>query len=306
MATTTRSRNAASRGRGSTKPDLLSTEEAEVKLQLGRRSITLTNLDKVFWPRLHLAKRHLLQHYLDVSPWLLPHLKDRAMVMKRYPDGINGEFFFMKRVPDNAPDWLPTCSIRHKGGNVIAFPMVQDLITLLWVVNLGCIDLNQWYARCDDTDRPDYLHFDLDPVEGTPWPRVLETALLLRAELEAMGMKPLVKTSGASGMHVYVAIRRGPLQKQVWEVAKAIATEAAGPSPEADDGRLSRRRSPRPHGAGRLQPERLGPHPRLHLFAAAHAGGHRLDACHLARGGAGYRAHGLHHSHHRRSAPGMR
>lgn len=232
MATTTRSRNAASRGRGSTKPDLLSTEEAEVKLQLGRRSITLTNLDKVFWPRLHLAKRHLLQHYLDVSPWLLPHLKDRAMVMKRYPDGINGEFFFMKRVPDNAPDWLPTCSIRHKGGNVIAFPMVQDLITLLWVVNLGCIDLNQWYARCDDTDRPDYLHFDLDPVEGTPWPRVLETALLLRAELEAMGMKPLVKTSGASGMHVYVAIRRGPLQKQVWEVAKAIATELQARHPK--------------------------------------------------------------------------
>ena len=222
----TRSRRASSRSGGSASRsiDISAASGSEIVVKLGRRSTTLTNLDKLFWPGLHLAKRDLLQHYLDVSPWLLPHLKDRAMVMKRYPDGIDGEFFFMKRVPEGAPDWLATCRIRHKGGNVIAFPMVQDLITLLWVVNLGCIDLNQWYARCDDTDRPDYLHFDLDPVEGTPWARVLETALLLRDDLEALGMKPLAKTSGASGMHVYVAIRRGPLQKQVWDVAKAIAT----------------------------------------------------------------------------------
>ncbi len=207
-------------------------DEDEVAVKLGRRVATLTNLRKVFWPELGLKKRDLLQHYIDVAPWLLPHLKDRAMVMKRYPDGIHGEAFFMKRVPQGAPDWLQTCSITHKGGNVIAFPMVQDLVSLLWVVNLGCIDLNQWYARCDDTDLPDYLHFDLDPVEGAPFERVLETALLVREALEGLGMKPLAKSSGASGIHIYVPIRRGPEQKAVWTVAKAIAQELAGRHPK--------------------------------------------------------------------------
>ena len=207
-------------------------DDDEVQVRLGRRVATLTNLRKVFWPELGLAKRDLLQHYVDVAPWLLPHLVDRAMVMKRYPNGIHGESFFMKRVPEGAPSWLKTCSITHKGGNIIAFPMVQDLVSLLWVVNLGCIDLNQWYARCDDTDRPDYLHFDLDPVQGTPFGKVLETALLVREALEALGMKPLAKTSGASGMHLYVPIKRGPLQKAVWTVAKGIAQELAGKHPK--------------------------------------------------------------------------
>jgi len=211
---------------------VLPRDENEVPVKLGRRVATLTNLRKVFWPELGLKKRDLLQHYIDVAPWLLPHLKDRAMVMKRYPDGIHGEPFFMKRVPQGAPAWLSTCAITHKGGNVIDFPMVQDLVSLLWVINLGCIDLNQWYARCDDTDLPDYLHFDLDPVEGTPFERVLETAILVRDALQALGMKPLAKSSGASGVHIYVPIRRGPVQKAVWTVAKAIAQELAGRHPK--------------------------------------------------------------------------
>jgi bifunctional non-homologous end joining protein LigD len=86
------------------------------------------------------------------------------MVMTRYPNGIHGKHFFMKRVPSYRPEWLETCAITHGSGNVIHFPVVQDLAALLWIVNLGCIDLNPWYARCDDVDRPDFLHFDLDPV----------------------------------------------------------------------------------------------------------------------------------------------
>jgi bifunctional non-homologous end joining protein LigD len=110
---------------------------------------------------------------------------------------------------------------------VIDFPMVQDLASLLWVVNLGCIDLNQWYARCDDVDRPDYLHFDLDPGPGVKFARVLEAALVVRDALEALGMTPLVKTTGSSGVHLYVPIRRGPLQKRVWTFAKALAQTLA-------------------------------------------------------------------------------
>ena len=198
-----------------------------VLLVIGDRKIQLTNLRKPFWPDLKITKGDLLQYYADVAPYLLPHLKDRAMVMKRYPNGAYGEFFFMKRAPSPRPDWIQLCTIVHSSGNVIHFPMIQDLAALLWVINLGCIDLNQWYARCDDVDRPDYLHLDLDPGEGATFAMVRETALIVREALEGLKMKPLVKTTGSRGMHVYVPIVRGPSQKEVWTIAKTLAIELA-------------------------------------------------------------------------------
>jgi bifunctional non-homologous end joining protein LigD len=207
-------------------------DEPEVELTVAGKRVRLTNLDKLFWRDARITKRDLLQYYADVAPALLPHLRDRAMVMKRYPNGAAGKCFFMKRVPEPHPAWIETCSIAHKSGNVIAFPMVQDVASLLWVVNLGCIDLNQWYARCDDVDRPDYLHFDLDPGPGVRFPRVLEAALVVRDALDALGMTPLVKTTGSSGVHLYVPIARAPLQKRVWTFAKALAQALAAKHPK--------------------------------------------------------------------------
>jgi bifunctional non-homologous end joining protein LigD len=204
----------------------------EVDLKVPGGTVHLTNLDKIFWPDLGLSKRDLLQYYADVSTWLLPHLKDRAMVMKRYPNGIRGEFFFMKRTPSPRPEFLSTCSIEHASGNVIDFPMIQHLASLLWLVNLGCIDLNPWYARCDDVHRPDYLHFDLDPVEGTPFQRVLETALLVREGLAQLKIPAYAKTTGSRGIHVYVPIVRGPDQKEVWAFAKRFSRELAARHPK--------------------------------------------------------------------------
>jgi bifunctional non-homologous end joining protein LigD len=206
--------------------------ESDVELTLGGARVRLTNLDKIFWKESGITKRDLLQYYASVAPVLLPHLRDRAMVMKRYPNGAHGKCFFMKRVPEPHPDWLETCSIEHKSGNVIDFPIIQSVAALLWVVNLGCIDLNQWYARCDDVDRPDYLHFDLDPGPGVRFPKVLDAALVVRDALETLGMQPLVKTSGSSGVHLYVPIVRGPAQKQVWTFAKALAQALAGKHPK--------------------------------------------------------------------------
>ncbi len=197
----------------------------------GRRSVSLTNLRKPFWPALGLTKGDLLRYYAAVAPVLLPHLRDRAMVMKRYPHGAGGPFFFMKRAPSPRPPWIETCAIEHASGSVIDFPVIQDLLSLLWVVNLGCIDLNQWYARCDDTDRPDYLHFDLDPVKGAEFPKVLETALVVREALDGLGMPSYPKTTGSRGLHVYVPIVRGPTQKQVWEVSKSVAQTLATARP---------------------------------------------------------------------------
>jgi len=197
--------------------------EGDVEVSVHGKTVKLTNLSKLFWPELGLTKADLLQYYADVSGALLPHLRDRAMVMKRYPHGASGEFFFMKRVPNPHPEWLELCSIEHASGNVIDFPMIQDLAALLWVVNLGCIDLNQWYARCDDVDLPDYLHFDLDPVPGAGMAQVSETALMLRDALESLEMPCFAKTTGSKGIHVYVPIVRGPTQKQVWTFAKEFA-----------------------------------------------------------------------------------
>jgi len=202
----------------------------DVVVRVEGREVRLTNLDKVFWPQLGLTKRDLLQHYADVASVLLPHIRDRAMVMKRYPNGIDGGFFFMKRAPSPRPDWIATCSITHDSGNVIDFPMVQDLPTLLWLVNLGCIDLNQWYARCDDVDRPDYLHFDLDPGDAS-FEDVRRTALVVHETLQALGMPDHVKTTGSRGLHVYVPIVRGPTQREIWAVTKTIAHELARRDP---------------------------------------------------------------------------
>ncbi|HEY6361755.1 MAG TPA: non-homologous end-joining DNA ligase [Vicinamibacterales bacterium] len=199
-------------------------------LTVAGREVRLTNLRKPFWPELGITKGGLIQYYADVALVLLPHIRDRAMVMKRYPHGAAGPFFFMKRAPEPRPAWLRTCAIDHGSRGVIDFPVIDDLPSLLWVINLGCIDLNQWYATCDDVDRPDYLHFDLDPGEAT-FAQVREAALVVHDALESLTMKPLVKTSGSKGLHVYVPILRGPVQKQVSTFAKTLAVLLASRNP---------------------------------------------------------------------------
>ena len=206
-------------------------ESCETKC--GNKKVTLTNLKKIFWPELGKTKRDLLLYYAAVAPALLPHLKDRAMVMKRYPNGIDGKFFFMKRTPIYRPDWLQTCSIEHRSGNIIDFPMAQDLAALLWIVNLGCIDLNPWYGRCDDVNRPDFLHFDLDPVPPADFDQVRQVALIVKHYLDERKIESYAKTTGSRGIHIYVPLQRKPLQKEVWKVAKRIAIELAKQHPDS-------------------------------------------------------------------------
>jgi bifunctional non-homologous end joining protein LigD len=208
-----------------------SQQRGEITLDVNGRPVRLTNLEKVFWPDSGITKGDLLQYYVEIAPALLPHLMHRAMVMKRYPHGIDGKFFFMKRAPDPRPDWIETCAIEHDSGSIIHFPIIQDAAALLWVVNLGCIDLNPWYARCDDVDRPDFLHFDLDPVPDASWERVVETARLVQAALVALNMPVYAKTTGSKGIHIYVPIVRGPTQKQVWTFARQLARTLASHAP---------------------------------------------------------------------------
>jgi bifunctional non-homologous end joining protein LigD len=213
-------------------PVSIPTDRDNVTLEVEGRSVRLTNLRKPFWPALGVTKGGLLQYYADVSRVLLPHIRDRAMVMRRYPDGAAGDSFFMKEAPSPRPPWIRICPIEYREGKVVHYPVIDDLPSLLWLVNLGCIDLNQWYSRCDDVSRPDYLHFDLDPGEKAGFDRVRECGLIVREALETLGLKPWVKTSGSRGLHVYVALVRGPVQDDVLAFTRALATELVARHPK--------------------------------------------------------------------------
>jgi len=218
--------------RAATGADLIPSDVDNATVEIADRSVALTNLRKIYFPQLGLTKGDLLRYYASVSRALLPHVADRPMVMKRYPHGVTGDFFYMKRTPSPRPEWIRTCRIEHRSGNVIDFPVVDDLTSLLWLVNLGCIDLNPWYSLCDDPDRPLYIHFDLDPTPNTPFAVVREAALIVGDVLRGLGMKPLAKTSGSKGVHVYVAIERNLTQHEVWEIAKEIGHQMARAHPD--------------------------------------------------------------------------
>lgn len=213
-------------------PIRLPTDRRDLTIRVAGRSVRLTNLRKTYFPEAGFTKRDLLQYYADVAGVLVPHLADRAMVMKRYPNGIHEPFFFMKRTPAGAPDWLDCCTIEHRSSNVIDFPIVGDVASLLWVVNLGCIDLNPWYARCGDFNRPDFLNFDLDPVPPASFDRVREVALRIRDALDRLGARSFAKTSGSKGIHIYVPIVHGPIQKDVWRFAKRFAQQMESEVPD--------------------------------------------------------------------------
>jgi bifunctional non-homologous end joining protein LigD len=230
MKQQTRKSDAATRP--STKSLSIPRNQENAILQIGEKTVNLTNLRKVFWKGLGLTKCDLMQFYADVSGYLLPHVQHRAMVMKRYPNGAESDFFYMKRAPSPRPDWIETCRIVHGSGNVIDFPIVQDLPSLLWLINLGCIDLNPWYARCDDTDRPDFLHFDLDPTPGAEFGQIREAAVFVRDTLGGLGFPCFPKTTGSRGIHVYIPILRQPTQKEVWHFAKAMAQWMASTYPK--------------------------------------------------------------------------
>jgi bifunctional non-homologous end joining protein LigD len=226
-------------------PAQAGTDSVDVKV--GRRRVKLTNLEKVFFPDIGAKKLDLLAYYASIAPSLLPHLKDRAMVMKRYPDGIRGQAFFMKHAPESRPPWIEICEIQHKHARLVPFPVVRDLGSLMWIINLGCIDLNPWYARCDDPDRPDYLNFDLDPVPSAGFDRVREVAQIVCRALSQLDIPSYPKTTGSRGIHIYVPIRRGPLQKEVWTFAKWISRKLAAEHPKLITAEYRKEKRPKDH-----------------------------------------------------------
>ena len=195
-------------------------------MRIGRREVSVTNLEKVFFPRLGLTKGDLVAYYLELAPFVLNHVARRPMLMKRYPNGAEADFFYQKRVPQPHPDWLETVTILFpRFGRTADFPVVTDAAGLAWIVNLGCIDLNVWPSRADHVERPDYLLIDLDPSEGNPWEHVRAIALVVREVMDELGLPSYPKTSGATGLHILAPIRPELEFKPVRAFAKALAEE---------------------------------------------------------------------------------
>ncbi len=196
----------------------------------GKRELALSNLDKLYWPDEGITKGDLIDYYRAVAPVLIPHLKSRPFTMRRYPDGIAGKAFFQKDAPSHMPEWIPTfsalVSTRERGGGKkrVSFPLVNDELALLWMANMGCIDMNTWYSRIDKPDRPDFVLFDLDPTPEVPWAQTFEVALLVKELLDGLGLASFPKTSGGKGFHILVPLDR----RSTYEDSRAFAELVAG------------------------------------------------------------------------------
>jgi bifunctional non-homologous end joining protein LigD len=199
------------------------------RITKGSRELKLSNLDKVFFPVEKITKGDLLEYYRAIAPAILPHLRDRPFTMVRWPDGIEAGRFFQKDAPSHMPEWIPTFrtqvstreSPRQK--KWVNFPIVNDELALLWMVNMGCIDMNTWYSRIDKPDRPDWVLFDLDPSPDVGFKETVQVALLVKQALDAFGLVGFPKTSSAEGMHILVPVERRYTYSDTRQFAEIVA-----------------------------------------------------------------------------------
>jgi len=182
----------------------------DLSLDIHNHSIRLTHLNKIYFPKPKLTKGDLLAYYAEMAPYVLPFLNDRPLVLRRYPNGVNGKSFFQKEAPQGAPDWMATAIVySEERDGQMPYVMANDLESLLYLTNLGCIDQNPWSSRSESQDSPDYLFFDLDPTPNTSYKIVLEIARSIHQLLTRIGLRCFLKTSGATGFHIYVPLQEG-------------------------------------------------------------------------------------------------
>ncbi|MGH9732172.1 MAG: DNA ligase D [Candidatus Acidiferrales bacterium] len=233
-ATKTSSRMAAKSAQISGRSREVSGERAEEELTSGvgeelfaevdGRELRLTNLNKLYFPEDGITKRNLLAYYYRMAPLMVPFLRDRPLVLRRYPNGIAGEAFFQKDADKNTPNWVKTAPIVSEGkGKKIHYFIANDRATLLYLTNLGCIDHNPWSSRAGSVENPDYIFFDLDPTDGTPFTTVVKVAKILMGILEKAEMAVFAKTSGATGIHIFLPVEPRYTYEQARTFVQAVS-----------------------------------------------------------------------------------
>ena len=193
-------------------------------IEVQGRRLNVSNLEKVLYPSAGFTKRQVLDYYVRIAPYLIPHLEGRALTMKRYPDGVDGEFFYEKNAPKHRPDWVRTAPVysRHNR-RTLEFILVNDLPTLVWLANLASLELHPSLARADDLTRPTMMVFDLDPGPPANVVQCAQVGLWLRELFEQFDLQSFPKTSGSKGLQIYV-----PLNTPVtYDATKAFAHAVA-------------------------------------------------------------------------------
>ncbi|HKX33677.1 MAG TPA: non-homologous end-joining DNA ligase [Blastocatellia bacterium] len=217
--------------------------EGDLGLNLGGHAVEVTNLDKIYWPKEKITKGDLIRYYLRIGKTILPYLKDRPAILKRYPNGIEGKAFYQHNVT-SAPGFVNTHPLANEQGGTVNYVIFTDLASLIYTINLGAISQHPWLSRIGSFDHPDFVVFDLDP-KGAPFGNVLKVARLMKNALDEMKLKSFVKTSGSSGIHVFIPIKRGYTFEQTMKWAELVAKDVASRNPKIAtvERRLSERES---------------------------------------------------------------
>jgi len=222
--------------------------DRKVSVQVEGRTLALSNLDKVLYPEAGFTKAQVIDYYLRIAPVLLPHIESRALTIKRYPEGVTGEFFYQKNAPAHRPDWVPTARIPSPGStksrDTIEYILGGDLPTLIWAANLAALELHTPMWRYPGVGKPDLLVFDLDPGEPATVVECCEVALLLRPLLEGLGLEPAAKTSGGKGLQLYAAVS-GMSSQQTSDLAKQLAEQLESAHPALVVSKMTRALRPR-------------------------------------------------------------
>src|SRR5437763_3493827 len=206
--------------------------------QIGDRELRLSNLNKIFWPDEGYTKGDLIAYYLNVAPLILPHLRGRPLTLKRMPDGATGPFFYEKSAPSHVPDWIGRCQVLSDDAKkgVIDYMTIDDEAGVLFMANLGCIEFHPLHSRCEDVEHPDYLFFDLDPFPPYTYEDVLTVARHIKVLLDQLGMTGYPKTSGATGLQIYVPVQHG---KFTYEQTRAFVGACGRLIENADKDRVT-------------------------------------------------------------------
>jgi len=201
--------------------------------QLGDQSVQVTHLENVYWPQAGFTKGDLLGYYRQIAQVLLPHLKDRPVTLRVYPQGVEGASYYLRDCPEEAPDWLRRASYQPKTvSHPVPLPLIDSVAGLLWFANRGAIEFHLWGSHLPDLTQPDLAMFDLDPGETASFDVVREAALRLHDALEQAGVKGYLKTSGDGGLHVFVPLALGHTFERVRTWVKAVGQRLASSYPE--------------------------------------------------------------------------
>ena len=204
--------------------------KGDLIVKIGREHVSVTSLDRIYWPDEKLTKFDLLCFYLKVADYILPHLKDRPAILQRWPRGIKAPMFFQQDL-ESAPEFIKTKRLTNQEGRELDYAVFSTIGSVIHFVNLGNIEQHPWHSTVKHLDKPDWIAIDLDP-KSAPWENVLQVALVVKAVADEIGLDVFPKTSGSSGLHVYVPLKPANDYAQAAEFARLMATEVARRAPQ--------------------------------------------------------------------------